>query len=107
MSGVCNVYVFPRSRRELHRYTHQARRAGGPSPALAASVSLASLSACTSPSMIDGGSAGCLVWLRGRFGWLGGGVPLAHGALPAARVGVDGSVAAAFPVSFASVQKRH
>ena len=49
MSVVCNVSIFPRSRREVHLYTHQARRAGGPSPALAARVSLASLSACSSP----------------------------------------------------------
>ena len=55
--------------------THQARR-------LAASVSLASLSACSSASAIDGGNR-----LRGRFGW--GGVSPALDAPPAARVGVD------------------
>ena len=54
--------------------THQARR-------LAASVSLASLSACSSASAIDGGNR-----LRGRFGW--GGVSPALDAPPAARVGV-------------------
>ena len=67
MSVVCNVSIFPRSRREVHLYTHQARRAGGPSPALAARVSLASRSACSSPSMIDGGSADIRA-ARGRFG---------------------------------------